>query len=450
MRRKIIEASRLLKSGQLSASSLLESCLQAIDTPAGERERAFKKLYRTEAREAAKLANEQTPISAAAGPQAGIPVSIKDLFDVAGETTSAISRIFDQAPPVKKDAAVIARLKAAGAPIIGRTNMSELAFTGIGTNPHFGTPLNPFDRARGRIPRGASSGAAVSVTDGMCLGAIASDTDGSKRTPAALCGLVGFKPTSSFVPMDGVFPLSPSLDSIGSIARTLSCCVRLFEVISGTDCSDVVARPLAGLRLLQPDSYLLEGLDANVAEMYDSALSRLTEVGAKIHKKKCRALDRIPTLRTKGGYPAVEAYAALGYKIRQSVGPMDEFVRRRVFQGKTITSQDVADLDKERALLRAELEVELLQFDAVVVPTVPCIAPAIAESSDIEHHEHFNALLLRNTSWVNLLDGCAITIPCHQDFSPSVGLTIALKNGADKDLISIAYSVERVLVSTHN
>src|SRR6266436_10049227 len=272
MRLETAEASR----------ALVDQCLERIKDAAGEGPRTFLKVYGEDARMAADAYDALRRHGAAPSLFAGIPVSVKDLFDVAGDVTTAGSVALRHAPPATRDATAIARLRAAGFIPIGRTNMTEFAFSGLGINPHYDTPLNAYDRRAGRIPGGSSSGAAISVTDGMAFGALGTDTGGSCRIPAALCGIVGFKPTAVRVPTAGAFPLSTSLDSIGPLAATVACCAALDAALAGAPMSDLPSFPLAGLRMALPQTMVLENVEPTVARAFETALSALRKAGARI------------------------------------------------------------------------------------------------------------------------------------------------------------------------
>ncbi|MBM3572473.1 MAG: amidase, partial [Alphaproteobacteria bacterium] len=278
--KSLVTISHDISSQQINSATLIGAALDAIARPTGEGARAFTRVYRDAARAQAESADRMRAHGIVASPLAGLPISIKDLFDVAGEPTTAGSIVLKDAPPATRDAAIVARLRAAGAIIVGKTNMTEFAYSGIGWNPHYGTPRNPWDRgatpADGRIPGGSSSGAAISVTDDMAAAAIGTDTGGSVRIPAALCGLVGFKPTAARVPLTGSVPLSTSLDSIGPLARTVSCCALVDAVLAGIEPTVPVPLPLAGARLGVVKRYVLDGMDAHVARSYERALSRLS------------------------------------------------------------------------------------------------------------------------------------------------------------------------------
>src|SRR5215472_3588912 len=277
----LAQSARDLATGT-SSRSLVEECLARVLDVTGEGKRAFLKVHADQALAAADYVDTLRRYGTAPSPFAGIPISVKDLFDVAGDVTTAGSVILRDAPPAQHDAPAIARLRAAGFIAIGRTSMTEFAFSGLGINPHYDTPRNPYDRAAARIPGGSSSGAAVSVTDGMAFGAIGTDTGGSCRIPAALCGIVGFKPTAHRVPTQGAFPLSTSLDSIGPLAATVECCAVVDAVLAGEPSVDLAPFPLAGLRMAVPQTLVLEGVEPAVARAFEAALAALRKAGARI------------------------------------------------------------------------------------------------------------------------------------------------------------------------
>src|ERR1700751_2884139 len=221
-----------LDAGRTSARKLVEECIARIADPAGEGQRAFIHVDKDAALEAAEAMDRLRKVRAAPSRFAGIPVSIKDLFDIRGQVTRAGSRALEDSAPAERDATVVARLRRAGFVVVPRPNMTEFAYSGIGINPHFGTPKGAWRRSAGHVPGGASSGAAVSVVDGMAHGALGTDTGGSCRIPAAYNGIVGYKPTQRRIPLDGGVPLSSSLDSYGPLARTVQCCATLDAVLA--------------------------------------------------------------------------------------------------------------------------------------------------------------------------------------------------------------------------
>ncbi len=381
-----------------------------------------------------------------ASPVAGLPMSVKDLFDVAGEVTTAGSRTLANAPAAGRDSTVVARLRRAGAIIVGRTNMSEFAYSGIGVNPHFGTPRNPWDRATGRIPGGSSSGAAISVTDGMAAAAIGTDTGGSVRIPAAMCGLTGFKPTTGRVPLDGVFPLSGTLDSVGPLAPTVACCAVLDAIMAGAACEPPPAMPVAGLRLAVPRSLVLDDLDDAVAEAFSRTLRRLSDAGARVVDIRFPELAEIPEISVHGGVLGAEAYALHRARIAESGALIDPRIRVRIARGANLSAADYVDIRRARADIMARADATTAPFDAVVMPTVAVTAAPIADivaSDDL--YAELNPLCLRNTTTGNFLDRCALTIPCHQPGAAPVGLMVMGETGADRRLISAGLGIEAVV-----
>src|SRR5215831_9925247 len=268
--RILAQSARDLAAG-MSSRSLVEECLARIADAAGEGRRVFLKVHADQARASADYIDGLRRHGAAPSRFAGLPVSVKDLFDMAGDVTTAGSTALRDAPAAKRDATVVARVRAAGFIPIGRTNMTEFAFSGIGINPHYDTPRNPYDRATGRIPGGSSSGAAVSVSDGMAIGALGTDTGGSCRVPAAMCGIVGYKPTARRVPIEGVLPLAPSLDSVGPLANSVACCAAIDAVLAGEPLPAPRAFPIAGMRLAVPTNFFLDSLDGTVAAAFEQA-----------------------------------------------------------------------------------------------------------------------------------------------------------------------------------
>ena len=301
----LAELARRLVRAETTSEALIDRALANALDPGGEGSRTFVKLYEDGAREAAISADRLRARGVIPSPLAGIPISIKDLFDVRGEPTTAGSKVLIDATPAQHDSTVIARLRAAGAIIVGRTNMTEFAFSGLGINPHYGTPRNPYDRSTGRIPGGSSSGAAVSVSDGMSEVGIGTDTGGSVRIPAALCGLVGFKPTARRISRDGVLPLSTTLDSIGPIARSVACCALVDAIMAGESPDVPPALPIAGLRLGVVRDYVCDGLEDAIATTFERALAILSKAGAHIMEMPFPELARLPALNRSGGFAGV-------------------------------------------------------------------------------------------------------------------------------------------------
>jgi aspartyl-tRNA(Asn)/glutamyl-tRNA(Gln) amidotransferase subunit A len=424
---------------------LVEECLAQIADQSGEGRRAFLKVYAEGALAAADFYDRVRAGGAAPSLFAGIPVSIKDLFDVAGDVTSAGSVALKNGKAAIGDAPAVARLRAAGLIPIGRTNMTEFAFSGLGINPHYGTPLNAYDRAAGRIPGGSSSGAAVSITDGMAFGALGSDTGGSCRIPAALCGIVGFKPTAHRVPTAGAFPLSTSLDSIGPLAATVACCAALDAVLAGEPAVDPDPFPLAGLRLALPQTMVLENVEPAVARAFESALAGLRKAGVRIADIPLRELAELPQINAKGGLAAPEAYALHRPLIAKAEKTYDPRVLVRIQRGQEQDAADYIDLLNARADFIRRVAAVTAPYDALVMPTVPVTAPRLADLAADDAYRHANFLVLRNPSIANFLDRCSISIPCHRPGEAPVGLMLTGEHGADRRLLAIAAAIEAVV-----
>ena len=433
-----------LERGRTTSRELVEQALARIDDRDGEGKRAFLEVYTDSARAAADYSDRLRKKGVRRSPVEGLPVSLKDLFDVAGEVTRAGSKILAGNPPAKTDAGAVARLRAAGAVLIGRTNMVEFAFGGVGLNPHYGTPKNPYDRKTGRVPGGSSSGAAVAQADGMCVMALGTDTRGSIRGPSALCGLVGFKPTARRVPRDGAFPLSYTLDSVGPLANSVECCAAYDAVLSGEP-DPWPSVPVQMLRLLLPLSSALEDLDPQVSRAFDSALHRLSQAGAMIVKVPVPAFDRQAEYFKGGGFAGAEAY----YIHRQwldRLGECDPRVGKRILLGKDLSGADYVALGFLRREFQAEIEGLAAPFDAILMPTAPCIAPTIAEAgASDEAYFRWNARILRNNGLANFLDGCALSLPCHEPGAAPVGLTVCGTAGTDRRLLAVAAAIEKAL-----
>jgi len=425
--------------------ALVEDCLARIKDPAGEGRRVFLKVHAEAALAAADYCDRLRARGAAPSPFAGIPVSIKDLFDVAGDVTTAGSVVLRDVPPAARDAPAVARLRAAGFIPIGRSNMTEFAFSGLGINPHYDTPRNPHDRGRERIPGGSSSGAAVSVTDGMALAALGTDTGGSCRIPAALCGIVGFKPTAHRVSTAGAFPLATSLDSVGPLAASVACCAVLDAVLAGEPAVDLPPFPLSGLRLAVPQTMVLDGMEGAVADAFDAASAALRKAGARIDEIALRELDELPRINAKGGLAAAESYAVHGAIIAKGEKLYDPRVLARILRGREQDAADYIDLVAARAEFIRRLEPITAPYDALLMPTVPVTAPPLAELAADAAYRRVNALVLRNPAIANFLDRCAISIPCQRAGDAPVGLMLIGEHDGDRRLLSIAAAIEPVV-----
>lgn len=438
----VAQLSAELDAGRTSSRALVEQALARIARPDGEGARAFMQVDADSALEEADHADRLRKAGVRRSPVDGLPVSIKDLFDVAGQVTRAGSKV--HAAKATVDAVAVARLRAAGAVFVGRTNMVEFAFGGVGTNPHYGTPKNPWDRKTGRVPGGSSSGAAVSVADGMCVMGLGSDTRGSVRGPAALCGITGFKPTQRRVPLDGAFPLSFTLDSIGPLANSVACCAAYDAVLSG-DTTPPAELAAKGLRLLLPRSSVLDDLDANVANAFDGALSRLSAAGMLITEAPMPAFDRQAEFFKGGGFAGAEAYYIHRERLER-VSEFDPRVGKRVLLGKELSGADYVALQFLRKEYQQDVAARMAGHDAFVIPSAPCVAPTIAEASaSDEDYFRWNLRLLRNHGLLNFLDGCGVSLPCHAPGSGPVGLSVCGTAMSDRHILAVAAAVERVL-----
>ena len=440
----IAEAAAALDAGARSRG-LIEEALARINDKAGEGARTFLKVHAEQALAAADFYDRLRASGAVPSRFAGIPVSLKDLFDIAGDVTTAGSRVLRAAPPAPRDAPAVARLRAAGFIPIGRTNMTEFAFSGIGINPHYGTPSSPYDRGSRRIPGGSSSGAAVSVSDAMALGAIGTDTGGSCRIPAAFCGIVGFKPTASRVPTQGAFPLSTSLDSVGPLAATVACCAALDAVLAGEPVEELAPFPLDALRMAVPQTMVLDNVEPAVAHAFERALMRLRDKGARIVDLPLRELDELRGVNAKGGIVTAEAYALHRPLIAKGEKMYDPRVLTRILRGREQDAADYIDLVNARADFTRRVSAIAAPYDALVMPSVPMSAPRMADLEPDDAYRRINMLVLRNPSIANFLDACSISIPCHRSGEAPAGLMLFGQHGSDRRLLSIAAAIENVV-----
>lgn len=438
--------SRQLASLQSTSRLQVERCLAAIDDPEGEGARTFLAVHRERALAEAERIDAGRRSGAALPVLAGIPVSIKDLFDEAGVVTLGASTVRRGAPAAERDSVVVERLRAAGMVIVGRTNMTEFAYSGVGINPHYGTPRNAFERAAARIPGGSSSGAAISVTDGMAAAAIGTDTGGSVRIPAALNGLCGFKPTARRVPLTGTTPLCMSMDSAGPIARTVGDCALLDAVLAADPVEAPTPLPLRGLRLALPTTVVQDDLAPDVARAFASALTRLSAAGATLIEAPFAEFARVPEINPRGAISGAEAWWFHRTMIAAHAGAYDPRVLARIRPGEAISAADYIEMLQQRRRFIADVEAACAGYDALLMPTTQDTAPTIAEvvASDAEYFRR-NSRMLRNTSLVNLFDGCALTVPCHAPSDAPVGLMIAGPGGADRRILAIGLSVEAEL-----
>jgi aspartyl-tRNA(Asn)/glutamyl-tRNA(Gln) amidotransferase subunit A len=431
-----------LAAGHTSARKLIEECLARIGDPAGEGERTFIHVDKDAAIEAADAMDHLRKANAAPSRFAGIPVSIKDLFDIRGQVTRAGSRALEDSAAAEADAPVVARLRRAGFVVIGRTNMTEFAYSGIGINPHYGTPKSAWNRKAGHVPGGSSSGAAVSIADRMAYGALGTDTGGSCRIPAAFNGIVGYKPTQRRVPLDGGVPLSFSLDSFGPLANSVACCAVLDAVLAAEPVAPLAPRPIKGMRLAVPTTVALDDLDDAVAKTFERALETLSRAGALIERIAVPEFLDVGVMNTKGGFAAAESYAWHRYLIVSHGDVYDPRVRIRIVRGEAISAADYIDLVNGRRSLIARANTRLAPYDALVMPTTANTPPRIADLADDKAFAAANLRALRNCTLINVIDGCAISLPAQREGEVPVGLMLASSGGSDRRIFELAAAIE--------
>lgn len=429
---------------RLSAVGRLDRALARIHPSDADRTMAFTAVFEDSARREAEASDERAAAGASYGPLDGRIVSIKALFDVAGTITNSGSALLRGLAPAVDDAVVLKHLRAAGAVIVGKTQMTEFAFSALGTNPHDGTPGNPRDRER--APGGSSSGAVVSVVDGMAEIAVGSDTGGSIRIPASLSGAVGFKPTSGRVSTVGAFSLSSTLDTIGPIALNVSDCAAADQVMSGQ-----VSPP--PLRAAAPDSFrliaargrLFDRCEPEVLEVFENGVRRLRASGVHFEDGSMdAALDGIARIDRIGMFPSIE----LGATLRNlGIGCLDEVdpkTRVRIEAGAGILAVDYVRMTRARHATVDSFENSFSENEVFIVPTTPIRAPRFSSiESDVGFHEA-NGLVLRNPRVANLLDCPAISLPLPINGLP-VGLMLIGRRKSDRRLLEIASCIEAIL-----
>ena len=430
----------LLRNGQTSPQDEMEKAIAAATSD--KCKHVFVTTLFEEARAVARAADGRN------SPLAGLAVSVKDLFDVAGQATRAGSLVLKDAPKASQDSPAIARLRRAGAAFIGRTNMSEFAFSGVGVNPHFGTPANVCSTQQKLIPGGSSSGAAISVATGAAWIGLGSDTGGSIRIPAALNGIVGFKNTARLVPTDGALPLSTTLDTLCALTRSVSDAIFAHEILAQRLVTRSAA-PLSAYRLGIPSTLMLDDLASPVAQAWQRSLQKLRQAGARLVELPLAEINELQQIQSNGGFTAAESYAWHRTMLASHAQDYDPRVALRIMKGATMSACDYIDLQRGRQSWIIRMETAMQGFDAFLSPTVPIVAPAISDvAPGAAHDEAFfrvNAQLLRNPSVVNMLDGCAISLPCHTPGDLPVGLMVWAGALRDDPVLNIALQIENLL-----
>lgn len=444
MTKSISELVSDLATGRTTSRVLVESSLARIEDKDRDM-RAFLSVDVNGARAAADAMDSLRASGVAPSPLAGIPVSIKDLFDVQGQVTTAGSVVLKDAPAAIRDAAAIARLRQAGMVLIGRTNMSEFAFSGVGLNPHYGTPWNPSDKQTHRIPGGSSSGAAVSVGADMVPVGIGTDTGGSCRIPAAYCGVVGYKPSQFRVSREKAFPLSKSFDSIGPLANTVDCCSAIDALMSQVQVGNRSAVSASHIKVAVPQTLVLDEMDQKVSAAFTDALKTLSDAGVLVEDISLEILGQIPGLYKNGGIATAEALAVHRDRLSSREMLYDRRIAARIRQGESVSAADYIDIKEAREELISEVSRAMAPYDALIMPTVPLVAPMVSELDEDEAYLNFNRLSLRNTMVGNFLDSCGISIPCQKQGELPVGLMLMAVNGADDKLFGVAKTAEALL-----
>lgn len=433
-----------LGSGRTTSRALVEECLAQIEA-SSEGRATFVKVSGEAARQAADAMDLLRRAGAAPSSFAGIPVSIKDLFDIEGEVTTAGSRALADAAPASADAPAVARLRRAGFVVIGRTNMTEFAYSGIGLNPHYGTPRSVWDRDGGRVPGGSSSGAAISVAEGMAHAALGTDTGGSCRIPAAFNGIVGYKPTARRVPTAGAVPLSGTLDSVGPLGASVECCAAMDAVLAGEPLWDVKPRSVKGLRLGVPTTVVFDSIDSVVAETFERAIARLSDAGALVERIEVPEFAEVAVMSVQGGFSAAEAYAWHRELIARRGQDYDPRVVSRIRRGEPQSAAHYLEISAHRKSMVERLNRRYMAYDAFVMPTVAITPPPIADLvADDDTFTKANLLALRNCTLINFADGCAISLPVHREGEAPVGLMLAGPSGADRSIFELAAGIAPV------
>jgi aspartyl-tRNA(Asn)/glutamyl-tRNA(Gln) amidotransferase subunit A len=436
-----IEALRAaLDAGKTTSLALIQDALQAIDAHRQSGGTAFIHVDHAAALQAARASDAQRAAGNVPSPLAGLPISIKDLFDVRGQVTTAGSTALVGTAPARVDAEAVSRLRAAGAILIGRTNMSEFAFSGLGLNPHYGTPRMPGDSSR--VAGGSSSGAAVSVAGGMAVAALGTDTGGSIRIPSAFCGLTGFKPTAYRVSLQGGVPLSRTLDSAGPLARSVDCCAKMDAVLSG-ETLDTRPADLAGLRLYVTPDVVCQDLSDSVGAAFEATLSHLARQGAHIVRFSFPELADLLTINAGGGLSAAESWAWHRTLLAERGEQYDPRVAMRIRRGEKMSAADYLDVLDARLRMCAQAAHRLRDADAWLMPTVAITPPKVANlERDDAAFFRTNGLALRNASVINFLDGCGVSLPLDE---AGVGLSVCGLHASDARILQVAGAIERHL-----
>lgn len=433
-----------LETGRASARGLAEQALARIADPAGQGAAAFIRVDRDAVLAAASEQDRLRKAGRAPSRLAGIPLAVKDLFDVAGEVTTAGSIVLKGAAPAERDADAVAALRAAGFVLVGRTNMTEFAYSGVGLNTHYGTPLSPYDRKTGRIPGGSSSGTAVAVADGMAVIGMGSDTGGSCRIPAAYNGITGYKPSVGRVGTRGAFPLSSSFDSVGPLGASVQCCATADSLMAGDWDGQMLPLDASALTFGVLKTLALDGLDPEVAQAFEKAISRISKAGARLVDVSFAELGELPELTRNGGIVAAEALATHRRRLESDGEAYDPRVRPRLAMASALSAADYLEICRRRSELVTLFRARTAGLHAVLLPTVMNVPPPVAALQEMPEYLRYNGMSLRNTYLGNFLDCCAISLPITAAGEAPVGLMLMGPWGSDRMLLSASAAVETV------
>jgi aspartyl-tRNA(Asn)/glutamyl-tRNA(Gln) amidotransferase subunit A len=440
------ELGRKLRKRQIDPVELIEQALTAIS--ASDDQAIFIDILSSRARAEAKAARRRLKAGNPASALDGVPIGWKDLFDIEGRVTTAGSVVLKENPPAKTDAALVAAGKRAGLITVGTLNMTEFAYSGIGLNPHYGTPRNPNGTGPARSPGGSSSASGVAVAKGLLPLAIGTDTGGSIRIPASFNGVAGYKSSTGHYPMDGVFPLSKTLDTLGPLAHTVEDCVLLDAALSSLARPKTRKRSLKELTFFVPENVVFDGIEPAVERNFEAALSRLAKGGAKIRRKKLPAFDAIMELFQKRGH--ILGAEALHIHWSRVHGPeaalIDQRVVRRIRAAEKMTAVDFIEILVQRQTLIAQCN-DIIGDALVTCPTTPHVAMPIAPlEADQEVFFAANAKTLRNTTLGNFLDWCGVAIPSgRDDAGMPTGFLISAPHGRDMQALSAGLSIEELV-----
>jgi aspartyl-tRNA(Asn)/glutamyl-tRNA(Gln) amidotransferase subunit A len=442
----IAQLSVLIQSGEADPVEVTESILSGIKSYPDQA--IFISLTEDRALAEAKASAARLKQGRSLGVLDGIPIAWKDLFDIEGIPTTAGSIVLSDAPRAKSDAAIVTALRQAGMIALGRTNMSEFAFSGLGINPHYGTPKNPHGKDQPRIPGGSSSGAGAAVAAGLVPVAMGTDTGGSIRIPAALNGITGYKATRGRYAMGGVFPLSGNLDSLGPLCRTVQDAVWVDAAMRGRTSSEITLRPIEGLEVVIPETMVFDGAEPGVVAAFEATVERLSRKGVRFTRIKMPVFDEIFALMAK--YGALVTADAFALHRERLAGPeaarMDHRVVMRTRIGERTTTADYIAILAERRRLIAESEA-LIAGRLLAFPAVAHVAPPIAPlEADDELFVSVNGKTLRNTLLGNFLDWCGVSMPCGRgDADMPVGFLLSAPANCDEALLSVALAIEPVV-----